>query len=114
MTALTSIDLGKNSKIEAIGDTAFGNCYYLKGITLPATLKQIDPWAFSNAFNRAENPVVKFEDLDDWYLIYRSGDGGEDPNAPELPAKVVFSDQDNQLTEVIDTYRPYRWKKVVQ
>jgi hypothetical protein len=61
-----------------------------------------------------QGKMVKFEDLNDWYLIYRSGDGGEDPNAPELPAKVVFSDQDNQLTEVIDTYRPYRWKKITQ
>lgn len=44
---LSSMNIGENSQITSIGDSAFGYCYSLTSITIPELVNRIDDIAFS-------------------------------------------------------------------
>ena len=67
---LTSVSF--NDKLEKIGISAFQNCCSLKKITLPKSLKYIEPWAFYAV--GAEEPILpaNVKIRADWYYYSKT------------------------------------------
>ena len=55
---VTGIIFGENSKVQSIGDMAFGNCSYLTSLNLPATLETIGKNAFASCRALAVDMVI--------------------------------------------------------
>ncbi len=82
LRVLTSINFGKNSKLQRIGDSGIAVCTSLKTLTIPASVRVIEKYALGS-LNSLETVVV--EDPTNWMATKINSSTGEVLMIRELP-----------------------------
>ena len=102
-TSLTSVTFGENSKLKAIGNSAFFYCGALESITIPASVTSL----YSPFYACTSLSSITFKNADNWYMTSTRDDF--ENGVEGTPANVA--DSAANVTNFMETYNGAYWYK---
>lgn len=99
-----SIDMTNATSLKEIGSWAFGGCYKITSLTIPASVELIGAYAFTECTGLS---TITFETEDNWYRF-----SSETATTGGTALSLGSSSASNNAKKIRDTYAQYWWRRI--